>query len=430
MKRVLSFTIVFLLFFSFVTCFADNISKEIYKVDIDAVIMDNGDVNVTEYLYYRFNGDFTNFVRDINTNGSDGCTVNSVSVIDKDRVENVAKLSDKSEENTYTVLEDKYKTSVTLYSKSSNENKILKVDYTAKNVAKIYNSKGELYWSFYSVEKYDNSKEMNINISFDNEKLTEENSEYKIFGAGEGYEKGYVDGKININCEKLESMIGIDLIMPAEFFKNISNIINDDIESNENKDTINSTSSQNEGTFFTLIIGGVIVLILILIRSENKKQTKAIEKYRSEYKFTTNNKYVEPPSNISPALVNLLLYNKEISRDMISSTLFYLCNLGYYSVKELKSTEKGLLGKKYKYDLIFKRDVNINSPSEPHLNFIIELFYSYEKNNEFSLMEIEESLKKSSEVKYFANKLNEWRVEVIKDSKEREFFIMVGNREV
>ncbi|MGL5354572.1 MAG: DUF2207 family protein, partial [Clostridium sp.] len=252
----------------------------------------------------------------------------------------------------------------------------------------------------------------------------------EIFGDGDK-SNSYTDNGININCKKLSSMIGIDLVMPQDFFANIEEISNNSTNIKDKKESqINSITFGKEGTLFGLIIGGVIALIVILIVNENKKQTKAIEKYRSECTFVCSGQYVEPPSDISPALVNLLLYNKKISREIISSTLFYLCKLGYYSVKEVGYAGKTLFSNKVKSDLIFKRDININSPREPHLNFIIELFFSYEVNAEFSLINIQKALKKSSEVRYLANKLNEWRSEVIKDSKEREFFIMVGNREV
>lgn len=44
MKKLLSFTLLFLLLFNFVPCFADTKSYEIDKVDINAAIMDNGDI--------------------------------------------------------------------------------------------------------------------------------------------------------------------------------------------------------------------------------------------------------------------------------------------------------------------------------------------------------------------------------------------------
>ncbi|MGL5087173.1 MAG: DUF2207 family protein, partial [Clostridium sp.] len=169
---------------------------------------------------------------------------------------------------------------------------------------------------------------------------------------------------------------------------------------------------------------------VVLAMSESRKQSEAMKKYRSEYEFVSNIRYIEPPSNISPALVNLLIQEKNFSRQIISSTLFYLCNLGYYNVKEVEYSEKKFSGEKVKKDLRFKRNINKTSPLESHLKFIIKLFSNYERLNEFSLLEIQNSLKKSAKGKGFLNKLDEWKIKVVEDAKQRGYFITIRNKEV
>ena len=435
MKKLLSFTLLFLLLFNFVPCFADTKSYEIDKVDINAAIMDNGDINVTEYLTYNFSGDFNGFLRELNSTGSDGCIINSVVVIDKSGFETIATSGNTGAENTYEISENGYKTSIKLYSKSSNEKKIFKVNYTAKNVAKKYETTGQLYWDFYSVENISSIKEANLNISFYNQILTAENSRYQTFGDGELL-TSYINNGININYKNLSSRIGIDLTIPAEFLVNSSIISgNDSIKGNpepNNKDIVSENNSKNPnygGIIFILIVGGIIALIVILVVSENKKRNEAIKKYRNEYNFISNIQYIEPPSRISPALVNLLIGKKNISQEILSSTLFYLCNLGYYNIEQLKYTEKGFLSNKADNDLVFKRNINKTLPKEAHLNFIIKWFSIYEIDNEFSLINIQNLLKKESKAKIFLKKLNEWKVKVGEDAKLQGFFTIIGNRE-
>ena len=298
MKKLLSFTLLFLLLFNFVPCFADTKSYEIDKVDINAAIMDNGDINVTEYLTYNFSGDFNGFLRELNSTGSDGCIINSVIVIDKSGFETIATAGNTGDENTYEISENGDKTSIKLYSKSSNEKKIFKVNYTAKNVAKKYETTGQLYWDFYSVENISSIKEANLNISFYNQILTAENSRYQTFGDGE-LSTSYINNGININYKNLSSRIGIDLTIPAEFLVNSSIISgNDSIKGNtepNNKDIVSENNSKNPnygGIIFILIVGGIITLIVILVVSENKKRNEAIKKYRNEYNFISNIKYI------------------------------------------------------------------------------------------------------------------------------------------
>lgn len=437
MKKLLSFTLLFLLLFNFVPCFADIKNYDIEKVDINAVIMDNGDVDVTEYLTYNFSGDFNGFLRDLNSNGSDGCQVNSVAAIDKSGTETIAKALNSGGENTYEISQNGYKTSIKLYSKSSNEKKIFKVNYTAKNAAKRYSDTGQLYWDFYSVENIPFVKEANLNISFNNQILTEKNSRYQTYGDGE-LSNSYINNGININYKNLSSRIGVDLTIPGEFLSNssiISNEGNNNVIENlspsykDNSIQVNTKSSSGPLIFIFIIFGGIMVLIITLIANQNNKYKEALEAYRSEYNFVSNIKYIEPPSNISPALVNILVFNKNISSEILSSTLFYLCNLGFYTMVEYKYIEKGFFNNKEKTDLIFKRNINKKLPKESHLKFIITWFSLYEINNEFSLSEIQKVLTKSHERGAFLKKLNEWKLIVEEDSKLQGYFTIIGNRQ-
>lgn len=436
MKKLLSFTVLFLLLFNFTTCFADTRSYEINKLDIDAVIMDNGDVNVTEYLTYNFSGDFNGFLRNLNSNGADGCIVNLVAIIDKSGIETEAKVSNTGEENTYEISGSGYNTSIKLYAKSSNEKKTFKVNYTVKNATKKYEDVGELYWNFYSVENIQYINEANLNIIFNKKELTETNSRYHTFGEGE-LSTTYINNGININYKNLTSMIGVDLTIPAEFLIN-SSIISNNSSNIENplpstgdiifQDNLEGTNSGS--AMLVLFVMGCIILIVILIICENKKQNEAVEEYRNEYEFVSNIKYIEPPSNISPALVNVILYGKNVSKEMLTSTLFYLCNLGYYNVEEVEYTEKGFWNDKVKKDLRFKRNTNKISPRENHLEFIIKLFLDYEINNEFSLLEIQNLLKDRSEARDFIDRLEEWKKYVVEDIKLQGYFTTIRNREV
>lgn len=438
MKKLLSFTFLFLLLFNFVPCFAEATSYDIDKVDINAVIMDNGDVNVIEYLTYNFSGDFNGFLRELNSNGSDGCLVNSVSIIDEAGVETIAIASNTGEENTYEISQNGYNTNIKLYSKSANEKKTFKVNYTAKNAAKRYSNNGQLYWDFYSVENIPSVKEANLNISFNNQILTEQNSRYETFGDGE-LSTNYINNGININYKNLSSRIGVDLTIPGEFLSNSSIISNEgqsDIIENpsssyeNNSIEINSKSSSWAWIFIFIIFAGIVVLIVKLIVNQNRKYNEALEAYRSEYNFISNTKYIEPPSNISPALVNLLIVNKNISSEILSSTLFYLCNLGFYTMEEYKYLEKGFFNNKEKTDLIFKRNVNKKLPKESHLKFIITWFSLYEINNEFSLSRIKNTLNKAYDREVFLKQLNKWKVIVEEDAALQGYFTTIVNREV
>lgn len=434
MKKLLYFIFTFILvnLFNFMPALAEDKSYEINKVDINAIIMDNGDINITEYLTYDFLGDFNGFIRDLNSNGSDGCIINSVSIIDKSGIEIIASNENSAFENTYELSESMDKTSIKVYSKSSNEEKTLKVDYTVLNAAKRYESTSGLYWDFYTVENVPYINEVNLNISVNNQILTAENSTYHVFGDGE-LSTSYINDGININYKNLSSLVGIDLTIPSEFLSN--SIMIQDNTSNGNGIEYENNNVSNYGNESGAAVGIIILIVgsgtlaTVLIANKNNKYKDAVQEYRSGYDFISNVQYTEPPSQISPALVNRLMGNKNISTEILSSTLFYLCSLGYYNIEEHEYTEKGFYKTKSKYNLIFKRNINKQIPKEEHLKFIITWFSMYESSGKFSLDDIQKVLKDSSEGNIFLKKVERWKTKVESDVETIGFFTTINNRE-
>ena len=155
------------------------------KLNVEAVILDNGDVVVNEIMDYRFNGQFNGVYRNLALIGTEEYVINSVSIIDEDG--NVIEaVEDYSEENnTYEIDEDFERTQIKLFCKSSNESKKIQLNYTIKAAALRYLDYSELYWNFYNVENIESVKEGNIKISLKDAEFDEEILYYDIYGDGE-----------------------------------------------------------------------------------------------------------------------------------------------------------------------------------------------------------------------------------------------------
>lgn len=167
------------------------------------------------------------------------------------------------------------------------------------------------------------------------------------------------------------------------------------------------------------------VLVFTVIR-ENKETKKAIEEYRSTEGYLLEESYSSEPSDISPAMVNLIVNQGKVSSGMLFVTLFYLAQKGYYKIEELKIYEK----RKVKSDLRFTRNIDILMPREAHLRFIIEIFKEYESNHSFTMVELEEIFKKYSIVRSFREKLMFWRDEIEKEAYDTGIITEINDKRI
>ncbi|MGG7144729.1 DUF2207 domain-containing protein [Clostridium nigeriense] len=61
--------------------YADNKEYFVDKLNIEAEILNNGDIVVNEIIEYRFNGDFNGIYRNLNLEGAESYLINGVSII-------------------------------------------------------------------------------------------------------------------------------------------------------------------------------------------------------------------------------------------------------------------------------------------------------------------------------------------------------------
>ena len=131
---------------------------------------------------------------------------------------------------------------------------------------------------------------------------------------------------------------------------------------------------------------------------------------------------MEPPSDLPPALVNLLMNEKVVSKEMLNITLFYLVNKGYYRIEEKTTNDIN--------DLVFIR-TDYNKESEySHLNFLLDWFKDYEVVGRFSIGEIKSSLSSSMRAKRFIDNLNYWLIKVRSDGENIGFYIKIRNKNI
>ena len=420
MKKLITIIFTIFILIGGKEVFAVNKEYSIDSLDVDATILNNGDVQVNEVMEYNFHGEFNGILRDLKTKGANDIVIEHVKVIDTLGNELVAKEGYDELNNTYEINKDSDKVQIKLFTKSKDESKKINIQYIIKGAAKKYEDNSQLYWNFYTVENVSEVKDGSLSIKLNEADFDLEKLKYEVFADGD-ISANNTENIIKVSFENLTSLIGIKVDFQKDYLTSVNEttIIEEKEESSSNTPGI-------------IIVGiGVIGSILgwILVVKE-KRQNKAIKEYRDKYIFDNNPIVARPPSDLPPALVSILVGNSKVREDMINSTFLYLAKRGYYKIIDPKNdTKKRKKGIKDR-DLMFKRLDKEITDEYAHLKMIIEWFEEYELNGKFTLKEIKRLMKNEEYAEEFVDNLTEWQKAVRKDAIDMGFYIRIKNRKI
>ena len=379
-KLIFALTTLFLLLVP-INVSADSKAYNITNLSIDAEIKENGDIYVDELFTYKFDGDFNGIYIDLNLKGSEGYDISQVNVIDSNGINPLEMKSDGSN-NSYELIENDDKIQVKIFSKSSNEEKKFNLQFTAKNIAEKYKDYSSVYWSFYTASSEYPVSNINLNLKLANTNFSMDDLYYTIFGDG-SFTNETTENQISISGEDLTSDLGIKLRFQKDYL-NISAIDTYYDEANIGKEE--DFELIYLAIPLTLII--LIILVFYLVNKRNKRLfNSALEEYRSQYIFSTDEYLLFPPSNESPTIVAYLYEKDDISPSIVPATLLYLANNGIYKLSESLDEANKL------ESITFIRIMDSSSYKYPHLKFLVNWFEKYEnENNEFNLLSIKNDI--------------------------------------
>ncbi|MDU5262164.1 MAG: DUF2207 domain-containing protein, partial [Clostridium celatum] len=327
------------------------------------------------------------------------------------------------ENNTYEIKESSDSIQIKLFCKSINEIKNINLNYTIKGAAKKYTDYSQLYWNFYNVKNIDSVKEGTLKITLKDTSFSTEVLSYDIYGDGD-ITASNTENSIDINFKNLTTLIGIDLKFQKEYLSIVEEISPENYEDNYIMEDFNyyGKEENNKDVAFAITVFVIIGVVIAAFAMDRRGFNKEVSEYRAKGKFTEEEFIMEPPSDLPPALVNLLMNEKVVSKEMLNITLFYLVNKGYYRIEE--KTTKDI------NDLVFIR-TNYNKESEySHLNFLLDWFKDYEVAGRFSIGEIKSSLSSSMRAKRFIDNLNYWLIKVRSDGENIGFYIKIRNKNI
>lgn len=385
--------------------FAESKDYSISNIVINANVKENGDMDVSEGYDYVFDGNFNGIKREVNKDSSDGIKDISVEV-SKNGV---------SEKNNPEISERGSKTEIKINSKSANETKNFKINYTVKSAVTKFSDLGELKWVFYKNEANVKTNKITVYVSLPKDVM----SRVKYYGEGPKRGETSLDGnkiKLELNNMEKNEVIGASVLFPSDWV-NTSKIIN------MKRDAYYEKKEQERNR--NIIIVSLIVVITASLAAgfiylKRRKRKKAIRAYREGHVFFSDKYYSEIPSDLPPALVSVLVDGDIDTKDFLA-TIIYLSNKGV--IEFLKAGFKEEDFKKISFRINDNYDEKHFMEYEA---FLISWIKKYSKNNIVSLEELKE---KSGETKFIAKYL-EWKKLVLKYAEKMNFYITIEGKKI
>lgn len=161
---------------------------------VDASLMENGDLRISEDITFEFDDKFNGIFRDIVLDNTSGISDITVAMVDGKNSSDFSLVSKakNGDKGVYTLEEKNSRLVIKVFSPSKDETKTFRFNYIVNNVAVKYNDTGELYYKFLGRENETSIKRFTVNI-----RLPYKDNSDKV--------KIYAHGPLNGTIEKLNN---------------------------------------------------------------------------------------------------------------------------------------------------------------------------------------------------------------------------------
>lgn len=389
--------------------------------------MENGDLSITEYITFKFDGKFNGVFREVvldKTSGIEDIKIAEVignNEFEYKRVNN----AEKGDSAVYVISKDEDVKRIQIFSPSKNEEKIFKISYTVKNVAIRYSDIGELYYKFLGDENETPIDNFTVELKLPKNDVDDE---VKIFAHGP------LNGKIVRKANDIVYMQVKDvpkktyvegrILFPIDFIPNSTNIVNKNNYENilneelalqrsiEEKAALDLAVKKILGNIsFIVAIAELFIFIMLLIKLKRNNDT--IETFWS----------ASIPEDCTPA-VAAYLTNMAIDANTIIATILDLFRKSYIRIDEGEEyKEKKKNHKEFVITKVKDTDDSLLSHEKYFINWIIN-----EIGNKKSVTsrDIEEYSEKN--FKKFYDSYYIWQKKVREDSIKKGYFDKGSNK--
>ncbi len=428
-----------LLFFLPLLVYADTVDYKINHYYIDAAILENGDMEITELIVLK--GSFNGYIRDItyrnSTLGSEGYESNAIYNATDIEIEEIA--AKKVDDVTFATIKDTdFKPllfgraanfgyiespinngySYKMYFKSQNEQVAFRLKYLVKDVAVLHNDVGEVYYTFIGNDYDDAIYDLQIKVNLPKK---DESNSFKVWAHGDlsgtifPYENSYLlatipslepYSPIDIRTTFSPSVLNESLVEKQTTENALEGILKVE-EARANK--ANQERKRIKFIYYGMLAFSIIYLILFIL-AWIWVYIKYDKEYRAEFKNKYNREFID---DYNVEVVDYLM-NKKITPNALSASIMNLVYKKNIKVEEIPNEKKQ---KEYQFTLVNEENL---SETEKYLTDF--LFTKVGKENVFTSKELQEYAKSTKTCDKFSASYTTWRQKVIRDGKDNNFF--------
>ncbi len=397
---------IFLVFTLFILINSVNASTSEYSVqnyEINAKIMNNGNIHIEELLQYNFNEAKNGVYRDIlyryTFSGQKNDMKPTSLRYQADDIQNLKVYTSNTsfdnmkesalsnEQDLYNgidgyysisnIVSNPYTKNIKVYTPAiASSSKYIKYEYDIIGAVVKYNDAAEIYWNFLGKDWECDINNLKVNVSFENE-YDLSNVKTFIHSYNNVSDALIGNGEISFTCKNVNVSQAIDarIIFPSSFIGYSSKIINENYNYEELNNIENQMNIDKENYFLSnrifgiIVLGSVISFVVVVgmcISNYNKKMPK--EKNIDYYK--------EPLDNLRLDEYNTLKNRSYsyYSSYLLISTILDLSNKKYIIMNCEKKAKFSFNSAKYNYHLKLNSDKNFANLSEYEINIINYLF--------------------------------------------------------
>lgn len=438
MKKIWSVIVTILLIFP-IFASASEVNYDITNYYINADILTNGDMKVTEVIV--LDGTFNGYIRDIKYE-NDLLTENNYannSIYNASNLEMISVEAKKVEDVNFNIVTDTGFNSLTanqvsnegylesylelgksykMYYQANNEKVAFRISYLLKDVVVLHQDVAELYWNFIGDEYPDPIEDLQIKVNLPELDNTDN---FRVWAHGDlageinKYENKYLLATVNY----LDAYSPVDIrttfdisIVNRELIKKITNenALEEIIEVETERAEIANQERKEMKIKYTIVSVLSTLWIVALIIA----WIYIYKKYDKELKKTFTAKYNrEFIDDYNVEVIDYLLH-KNITPNAMSASIMNLIYKKNIKVEEISSNKKK---KEYIFHLVNEEGI---TPTEKYL--IDFLFTKVGSANKFTTTELKKYAKGTQTCEKFSISYTTWKNKVMQDGKNQKFF--------
>lgn len=308
------------------------------KVRVVAEIQQNGQVKITEYRTYTFDGSYSQANYELSRRGFD--QVSNISVTENDQV---YILSESELPGTFFIDERNRSIDIIWNYEAEDETKTFVISYLLDSAIIVGPKDAEFFWTYLSDDWERATQSLKVELTLPGSH--NDSAMGWVYGSSEKVKIDFTsNGFVLESLERLNkpNEISVRYIFPSSLIStpvthadfNLTQVL--DEENRREQQMLQELAFEESMTpfvrsFSIILIAMSLILFFVMYSRFGKRHSPAQQIPDVSFR---------PPTDLKPAVASWLIYSRQVVPNALAATLFDLARQGFYVIKEEMETTK------------------------------------------------------------------------------------------